>query len=1122
MKNKLKILIRPALLLLFLLLISIGITYLWNLKGYLIIGHDVGYKLNIQEFFNNLFYVWSDNLNFGKNKYFNPGAIPIHLPELVINLIVKDPFVSQFITLVYWHFLNFSPFILIYLLFYRKNNKNIIIFFLFATFLYAINLFNLQGWTVFWRTRFSIQIFLPIFFFFIYKTMEAKRINPFFLVAVLLLSVFLNGGGSPPLFGSLILAWFFIGLYFIFINKDKKATTILYAKVTFLYFLGFILMSSYWLLPTIGHLLKSFSTEFNLVGGFEGVTNWLRVVSKDTSFANMFRLEGIPSWYDNLSHPYANLYLNNKLLVGLSFIWPTLAFSAMFLVKEAREKKLIILVGMLALLGMFFAGGSHSPFDWLFDLMMRYIPGFTMFRTAFYKFAPLVWFSYSMLIAFSLYKITLIIKKRFVNKIVYLLFVFGSLIFIALYNFPFFSGNFFNWNKNFSTKVIVPSYVFDIKNWFNDDKNRITGRILLLPPQETAFNVDAYKWGYWSPEPLPNVLSAKTFVTSNTGNNITDALVKQLYKAILEGDAATINKLSLILDVEHVLVRNDFYYDNPGGETLSPQIFTNAIKSNDNFTEIKNFNQWSLFKIKNYFPSRFYIPSNIVLLSGDFDSLNEEISLLDKNDVIIEDNQMITLPVIAHPDSLIQNYSKIIILPEKIFYNPQVNLFDVLEIKLYPDSILYPLVEYKSKQQKNKLTSMHQRIDALLDSQVRKIKELEYLENESKDNYLEAQIGVITRELGQLGNLAEELNIFNRANYERKVKMNFYLRQFITKIKDLNSKYLDENIEIIGKIKTIRAKLKDDNLNGFDCLDECSIYSINIPLEGEYEMLLNKRSLPFIEKIEFENKIVPLSVSKSEKGWYVINTEYLKEDNFPLKIIRKTEKLAEDFVLDKNGPYNFNIKSGLNKFMIRFDYYLANNEEYFLTKNFENKISGHRWHRTVSLKGNDSYKEAFDFQNGDTLESLTLTPINEGKTKKPLQDKSEIRNLEVVNLEDIDLVFYHPADNTLDDAGGVTYNKINPVTWKINLDNKKQNAKFLVFSNSFDDGWILKDNANSRVMVNGNLNGWVLQDGLASKTTVYFQPQDNLYRGVFLSVVSIIAVAFVGMTIFVKRRMDKK
>src|SRR3989338_8399940 len=84
---------------------------------------------------------------------------------------------------------------------------------------------------------------------------------------------------------------------------------------------------------------------------------------------------------------------------------------------------------------------------------MRIIPGSAAFRSPYFKFAPTIFLASSFLIAYFVDFFKGSLKK----------FIFVLLIIVGLlYHFPFFTGDFFSWRKDFSTRLDVPSYVFDL------------------------------------------------------------------------------------------------------------------------------------------------------------------------------------------------------------------------------------------------------------------------------------------------------------------------------------------------------------------------------------------------------------------------------------------------------------------------------------------------------------------------------------------------------------------------------------------------------------------------------------------------------------------------------------
>src|SRR5438046_113625 len=62
-----------------------------------------------------------------------------------------------------------------------------------------------------------------------------------------------------------------------------------------------------------------------------------------------------------------------------------------------------ILLLLLSLVGIFLSAGGHPPLGNVYIFMMKHIPGFASFRSAYYKFMPTVYLSFAILIATAVY-----------------------------------------------------------------------------------------------------------------------------------------------------------------------------------------------------------------------------------------------------------------------------------------------------------------------------------------------------------------------------------------------------------------------------------------------------------------------------------------------------------------------------------------------------------------------------------------------------------------------------------------------------------------------------------------------------------------------------------------------
>ena len=176
------------------------------------------------------------------------------------------------------------------------------------------------------------------------------------------------------------------------------------------------------------------------------------------------------------------------------------------------------------LLGIFFAAGTHPPLGFFYQLLVEKVPGFIIFRTPYFKFAPALFLASAFLTAF----VVDFLSHRFGWKVFC---VFLALIFA--YHFPFFTGNFFEWRKGFSTRLTVPQYVFDFGTWLQSKQH--TGRILMIPPNSPDLEYSLYNWGYLSFQAIPTLLSNASVVINNDKLNSEERnLTMVLYEAIVQ------------------------------------------------------------------------------------------------------------------------------------------------------------------------------------------------------------------------------------------------------------------------------------------------------------------------------------------------------------------------------------------------------------------------------------------------------------------------------------------------------------------------------------------------------------------------------------------------------------
>jgi len=539
---------------LILLLASI-LSFLWLRGGCTILGYDAGFRLQGLPYIEDLVHSWNHTLNYGADWSIYRAFSVLQYPESLLTSLTGSLQIAQSVTFVGWFLImGLSMYALLRTIF---PESKFFFFRIFSSVLYVFNFFILNGWLNAERAKFSLYAALPIAILLLYRQ-AFHRTNSFVnAICFGLTYAILNGGGSPPLFGATLVVLacaiivFLIGVWRQRGIWDARKLLGIYA----LFGVAFICFNAYWLLPLAGLASGSYASSVAGQGGIGGLIEWEKVFSQNASFLNIFRLQGFPDWVNNPLHPYASVYGSNLILVLMSFI-PVLSILlgvVRFGVKDAKRSYFLMFLLILLCIGTVMTAGSHPPTGKLYILLMRYVPGFAVFRSSFFKFAPSVWLP--VIILFGYYLSIFVethCKKNNVRQIIWILCIVG----ILAYHYPFFTTKGFEINKQFASRVQVPSYVYEMKNSI-EQKTTVDDRILILPELDAGYitlPMDAYTWGFYSADILPRVLTNRSFVANDATD---DAITKLLYASFYAGDTTRFQNLASIAGVTHILWRGD-------------------------------------------------------------------------------------------------------------------------------------------------------------------------------------------------------------------------------------------------------------------------------------------------------------------------------------------------------------------------------------------------------------------------------------------------------------------------------------------------------------------------------------------------------------------------------------
>lgn len=593
------------------------IPLLWYGNGGLVFGHDAGWSLNPTERFISRLYAWTTT-GFGYDQSIDVGTLTIYaLPALLSSLSLPIIFVQK-LTYIFWFMaMGISMYICVVVLFKMQHARLIA---LAAAFFYTVNHYTLQAWTVAELSKFSVMVLFPIALTLIWCVLDKRIKLRHALLSFIFVSFFFNGGGASgiPLYAGMLLTLCILFLYKLLIERKN----VFHIALTYISFLiAFILINFYWLGPLVQVIFSQYS-PFATSGGPQSVIAWTNVISANTSFINLFRLQGFSGWYDEPTHPYAYIFLTNPLFIIASFVAPLLACSALLFTRKKNEKKLITFFLFVLLFSMLFTAGTHTPFGFIYSWLIKNVFGFAIFRTAFYKFGYALWFSYAILVSYSVIELS----SRFRKKVM-IPGVVVFVIFISVYNFPFFTASFFQINQYFTTIVKLPNYIQESGEYIQTLPSN--SRILLIPPPSpTNGQSDIYEFGYFSRTPLPYQLTQKSIITNAEINSDSEEkLTERFYTALQKGDENVAKDLLYEMGITHVLIRNDVELNNEEYRVADPVAFKQNLQKFQWITKEKEIGKWEIYKFNPPVLKVAAVPVNINFVSGNFNDFVENYPL---------------------------------------------------------------------------------------------------------------------------------------------------------------------------------------------------------------------------------------------------------------------------------------------------------------------------------------------------------------------------------------------------------------------------------------------------------------------------------------------------------------
>ncbi len=1116
------------------------LTKLWVPEGYAIVGHDSGLALNAGNFLQTRLFAWDDRVDFGTDNSPHFGSIILHSIDYALSLISGQPYAGNQVAAFFWIVILFT-FSLIFS--YSLRNKLGKIFAYIFPFFMTFNFFIFQSLFILERAKYELVCVVLLFLTLGIKVLFDSRssVLRYSIIFSLVFSVF-NGGGwfGLPLYGGLLvtgLTYVFFSLFFAIKEKDRsyfvRSFVFCFLSLTF-----FIFLNLYSILPFVSTLINSDYAKVIDAGTISGGREWLAYVSRGSFFINLFRFQGVPEWYltggfPNVDFRYASLYLTNAPLILVSFLMPIVSLLGLLFAKEKSEKYIICLFVFLLLMSMFFTAGTNSPLGFIYIFLYEKIPGFSIFRSAYYKFAGSFSLSYAAILAYSTSKLWdyFAAKVRLhlrlnVNKSIFL----G--LFIILVSAGWFSynlivfdrKNIFSWQPDKSTLVEVPEYVYEFDSWIAE--NEFDGKALIVPALDGDLGNDSLSWGYWSLSTAQSVLFTKGAFVSNDSTNtrIVSSWVNGLYSLLLRQDAAFF-KLSERLGINYIFFRDDFTAeDNSLKEKYAMSI--KSLADRGEILLVKKIGPWSLYKIgKIETDLVFSLSSTVNSVSKDHLYLPQELAGTEYGSgpwVNSENVNNDLKKVISHQfyhlvcDSCnIENLGKYSEFPA---------------VRILPNSPLYPLKKKLNEKALTSTTDKNTKLAAYLGLVMTKLSEIRSMYDLTVDK---KYIGLALRDMNDYLKNADALISENP-----QLKTNFYFVSRVYETINPVQKYFrdyvyssdygserpelkEEILEVLWQSAVIKKQFDGLTADGGKWSLE-KVFNVDSPDNEDYEFLIDEETLPGDNEggrilpskilLGVENK--ELNISRVENNrWIFVNESKISNNDRIRMIFPSLPNILEtlsyeqvDFPIGKRGC----LVGKINNFNQNRNY------------NLEASSLGPSVNLRLLIRENDKSSAAPDgFLKGEIETDISLNPGSNYKyiyapSKAATDPRIYLCRYDANLPEKIDLsaheiftpAIYAIKNNVINQsASKITFNKIDPTSYSVKTDRLKSDM-ILIFNQTFSKLWVLSDDSgtilNNHFVVDGYANGWLLKGDGQYNLTLNYRPQGLFKKGLVISTTTLL------------------
>lgn len=983
----------------------------------------------------------------------------------------------------------------------------------------------IQVWHRFIHNSFFLAAFLPFFYLFWDDWIKkGKFISILLFLLANIFGVYLYGTIAYVVTIVFILSFIFLNHIFIpwqGLNNFKQITLRFITGLIL-----WVLIHTWWLLPTFSISPALFSTQHRT---YESLATLL-TLSRQTGIP--YTLSGINPFYLFEQADFGEMY---KHPVFLTMMWlPLLLLIPGFMV--AIRSKILSLWGILLIMAVFLAKGAAAPFGHI------YIFGFTTFfplgvlRNPFEKLGILLPFSLAIISAVGVKWYLERFNRRgmiFLRTGLIVLLVLQLGVFL----WPFWLGKLIGKFDKLAL-VDVPKYYEQADDFLKQQKK--DGKILHLPlPQGESV---AYNWQH----AFSGIESSQLLFTSlpsiSRGLNIehVDDMVSAASNIFREDveDEKIINILKH-LNVRFIVLHKDVVWQ---GGYLDDPLKLQGLLDNKSFLEKKgNFGELVVYEmVEKYFKPRIYTASSVNFLSrGEKNSLWPYLLSQNNSDII---------STINSNDQSIINPLQTIVIPTKVWtFQPKDIPLEkaIAELpaaaKILPGSRFYFLI--RLKENFRIFTSLGpEKLKLKLDFLGKRLVEATRL-NESGKKTIDT-VNTYRKSVSEVfytDNLKDQLDFIGGREFVKGLfaKHLAILDALLEKADSSENEIIrqakDELLAVIQKSEFVPTYNIQPN-TGIENL-EYTIYHFQVPLQGEYELLMANAKTRDVYKDKLENFEFQIDGNKKKlqgapvNGFMSYGKIKLDAGKREFILIAAPSNNLFDFseglitsgdvtVLDneiwvasaKEGDSFF--EAGITPltadtwYTVRFEAWIKSGDKFKLQLISDGNVEYDKFFtQDTNIDGWNKYREGILFNKPAATHATIrfLVEPEDGKESVTVAFKNIVIERLLNNP-----VFLRSAGTvqiSADTASSVRFTQRSPVHYsgKIKLDS----GGFIIFSESFHKDWQLKlfnDKESfvpkQRFLANMYANAWFVPQGGEYNFELEFTPQRVFYKGLQISFIT--------------------